>query len=78
VALLKPTPLPLSEQRVQALQAEINAFIDARADALKAESPGVPVGVLRNILTARASGCECRAYLAIRRQDGEEADRAKQ
>jgi hypothetical protein len=64
VALLNKA-LPLSEQRVQALQNEINAYIDQRAAALKAESPGVPVGVLRNILTSRSGGCECRAFLRL-------------
>jgi hypothetical protein len=76
--LSKPTPPPLSEQRVQALQDEINAFIDARADALKAEAPNVPTAVLRNIICSRSGGCACRTYLQIKRQDGEEAERAKQ
>jgi hypothetical protein len=29
------------------------------------ESPGVPLGVIRNLLTARAPACPCAQYLEI-------------
>jgi hypothetical protein len=67
----------LDEQKVKTLQGEINDFIDARAEDLRAVTPGVPVTVLRNILTNRSGGCECRAYLQIKQQDAEDAERAK-
>jgi hypothetical protein len=51
---------PLAE-RIAEFRAELDAFIDSRAEALKQESPGVPFRVLRNILTVRASGCQCQA-----------------
>jgi phage terminase large subunit len=37
----------------------IDAIIDARAEAVAKESPGVPLGVIRNLLTARAPACRC-------------------
>jgi phage terminase large subunit len=43
----------------------IDAIIDARAEAVAKESPGVPLGVIRNLLTARAPACPCAQYLEI-------------
>lgn len=78
MAILNRTPPPLDENKVQALQAEINAFIDARAAEMKKTCEGVPVQVLRNILTNRSGGCECRAYQQIKQQDAERLERSKQ
>jgi len=72
VSLLKskPTPTPLNEARVQALQQEINDFITAKARDIKEGRNGetacteVPIQVLENILRGRIE-CECRAYLHI-------------
>jgi hypothetical protein len=50
-------------ERIREVRAEANAFIDARAAELAKQSPGVPLGVLRNLITGRATGCECRQYL---------------
>jgi hypothetical protein len=50
-------------ERIREIRAEANAFIDARATELAKSSPGVPLGVLRNLITSRAGGCECRQYL---------------
>ena len=47
------------------LGAEIDAIIDARAEAVARECPGVPSGVIRNLLTARAPACPCSQYLEI-------------
>jgi hypothetical protein len=71
MSLLKksPTPPPLDAARIQQLRAEADAFIDAKAEELKAESPGVPIGVLRNILTNRAFGCQCQAVLNLLEQE---------
>jgi hypothetical protein len=62
----------LDEALVLAHQERVNAFIDERVSELKESCPGVPAGVLRNILTARAGGCECRAYLQIVARDAKE------
>ena len=56
--------LPL-EQRIKQIRADIHAIIDARAEAVARESPGVPLGVIRNLLTARAPACPCAQYLEI-------------
>jgi hypothetical protein len=46
-------------ERIVALRAEAEAFLDAKAAQLAEESPGVPVGVLRNLIAAHAPGCSC-------------------
>jgi hypothetical protein len=56
--------LPL-EGRIKQLRAEIDAIIDAKAEAVARQSPGVPLGVIRNLLTARAGACPCAQYLEI-------------
>jgi hypothetical protein len=56
--------LPL-EQRIKQIRADIDAVIDAKAEAVAKESPGVPLGVIRNLLTARAPACPCAQYLEI-------------
>lgn len=53
------------ESRILALRAEIEAVIDAKAKAVASESPGVPIGVIRNLITARAPSCACAQYLEI-------------
>jgi hypothetical protein len=71
---MAPKPQPLSEQ-ITTLRAEIDAFIDERAATIKETCEGVPEVVIRQLLTARAEGCQCRAYLQIKKQDDEEAAR---
>lgn len=56
--------LPL-EDRIKQIRADIDAIVDARAAAVAKDSPGVPLGVIRNLLTARAPACPCAQYLAI-------------
>jgi hypothetical protein len=53
------------EDRIRQLRVDIEAIIDARAEAVAKESPGVPVSVIRNLLTARAPACPCAQYLGI-------------
>jgi hypothetical protein len=65
---MKPTRLPPLEERIGQIRAEIEALIDARARAVAEESPGVPVGVVRNLLTARAPACPCAQYLELNQQ----------
>lgn len=50
--------------KITKLRAEAEAFIDERANLLKLDAPGVPIGVLRNLLTNREPGCICKAALA--------------
>ncbi len=61
------TRSPMLEDRIQRIRAEINAIIDAKAEAVASESPGVPLKVIRNLLTARAPACPCAQYLEINR-----------
>jgi hypothetical protein len=56
---------PTLEDRIQRIRDEINAIIDTRAEAVARESPGVPLGVIRNLLTARAPACPCAQYLEL-------------
>jgi hypothetical protein len=58
------------EDRINALRAEVDTFIDRRTAQMKEQCPGVPDGVLRNLLVARAPGCQCAAYLRILEGDG--------
>jgi hypothetical protein len=61
----KPTTeLPL-ERRIKQIRADIDAIIEARAEAVAKENPGVPSGVIRNLLTGRAPACPCAQYLEI-------------
>lgn len=62
---MKPAPMPQLEERIRQLRTEINAFIDARAETVTQQNPGVPLGVIRNLLTARAAGCPCAQYLEM-------------
>jgi len=59
---------PLDE-RITALRAEIDKFIDAMvAEDVKA-CPGVPAGVLRNLITV--GRCQCATYLDLKAKDDE-------
>jgi hypothetical protein len=62
---MKPQRLSTLEERIVELRAEIEAIIDARAAAVARDSPGVPVGVVRNLLTARAPACPCSQFLEL-------------
>jgi hypothetical protein len=53
------------EKRIEELRSEIDAIIDGRVHELAGESPGVPAGVIRNLLTARAPSCRCAQYLEL-------------
>ena len=62
---MKTTCTPTLEERIKQVRADIEAMIDARVDAVTKESPGVPSGVIRNLLTARAPACPCAQYLEL-------------
>ncbi len=63
------TRTPPLEERIKRIRADIEAIVDARAEAVAKENPGVPVGVIRNLLTARAPACPCAQYLEIAAAD---------
>jgi hypothetical protein len=54
--------------RIAAIRAEADAFLDAKAEELKSQTPGVPLQVLRNIITNRSFGCQCQAILNLEKQ----------
>lgn len=62
-----PRP-PSLDDRIREIRAEIEAIIDTRVEAVAKESPGVPQGVIRNLLTARAPACPCAQYLELDRE----------
>jgi hypothetical protein len=62
---MKTARIPTLEERIRLIRADIEAMIDARVDAVAKESPGVPPGVIRNLLTARAPACPCAQYLEL-------------
>jgi hypothetical protein len=53
------------ERRIKKIRADIDSLIDARVRLVARESPGVPPGVIRNMLVARAPACPCAQYLAL-------------
>lgn len=59
---------PSLEDRIREIRANIEAIIDTRVEAVAKESPGVPQGVIRNLLTARAPACSCAQYLELNRE----------
>ena len=63
---MRTPPVPPLEERIKQIRAEIEAVIDARVNVVAQESPGVPPGVIRNLLTARAPACPCTQYLELR------------
>jgi hypothetical protein len=67
---MKTTRADNLEERIEAIRAEVNAIIEARAEAVAKENPGVPAGVIRNLLTARAPACLCAQYIELKRVDG--------
>ena len=65
---MKATQATSLEERVKAVRDEISAIIEARAQAVARQNPGVPAGVVRNLLTARAPNCPCAQYLELKRE----------
>jgi hypothetical protein len=58
-----PTKPPPLKDRIAEIRAEIDAFIDAKAEEIKEGCAGVPLACIRRDLTARAGDCQCRQYL---------------
>lgn len=66
----KTSPL---DERIQSIRDEIDAIIDARAEAVYKDCSGVPLVVIRRTITARYGNCQCWQYLGIKKQDDEAA-----
>lgn len=56
---------PPLDERIRQIRTEIDSIIEARAEAVARQSPGVPVAVIRNLLTAHAPTCRCAQYLEL-------------
>ena len=54
------TSLP---ERIRALRAEADDFLDQKAKHLAESTPSVPLHVLRNLIQSRTYGCQCQAVL---------------
>lgn len=66
---MKATRVRSLEERINAIRGEVDAIIEDRAEAVARDTPGVPVGVIRNLLTARAPACPCGQYLELNRKE---------
>jgi len=56
---------PSLSERIRTLRELADAFLDEKASELSLTTPGVPLQVLRNLLTNRAYGCQCLAVLKV-------------
>jgi len=56
---------PTLEDRIEQIRAEIERVVQDRVEIVAKESPGVPKGVIRNLLIARAPSCACEQYLML-------------
>ncbi|MBV9064272.1 MAG: hypothetical protein JO004_00700 [Methylobacteriaceae bacterium] len=65
---MKAMRAPNLEDRIRAIRSEINSIIDQRVATVAKDSPGVPTGVIRNLLTAKAPACPCAQYLELHRE----------
>jgi hypothetical protein len=59
------TAAPTLEDRIKRIRTEVDVIIDAKVAAVANENPGVPSGVIRNLLIARAPTCACAQYLEL-------------
>jgi len=62
------------EERIEELRAEIDGIIDERVAKIASQSPGVPPGVIRNLLTARAPICRCAQYIELCGSEAKNSD----
>ena len=62
------------EERIEDLRTEIDGIIDERVARIASESPGVPAGVIRNLLTARAPSCRCAQYIELCKGEANKSD----
>jgi hypothetical protein len=69
---MKTPRAPTLEDRIRQIRAEVDTIIETRVAAVAEQSPGVPPGVIRNLITARAPACPCAQYLALKREEAGE------
>lgn len=62
---MKPANAETLERKIRQIRADISALIDTRARTVARDSPGVPLGVIRNMLVARSPTCPCAQYLEL-------------
>src|SRR5262249_52770981 len=65
---MKARSVQTVDERNTDIREEIAKIIDGQAEAVARDNPGVPAGVVRNLLTARAPACPCAQYLELRRE----------
>jgi hypothetical protein len=65
---MKATRAPTLEERIRSIRADIETIISERVEQVTKDSPGVPAGVVRQLLTARAPACPCAQYLELDRK----------
>lgn len=68
---MKTLRIPTLEDRIRQIRAEVESVIEARVAAVAKQSPGVPAGVIRNLIIARAPTCTCTQYLALKREEAQ-------
>jgi hypothetical protein len=66
---MKAARTTMLEDRIREIRADIETIVEARVEAVAKESPGVPAGVIRNLLTARAPACPCAQYLELNKKE---------
>ena len=66
---MKPQRTPTLEDRIKDIREEVDAIIASRVEAIAKQSPGVPAGVIRNLVIARAPGCPCAQYIELCRTE---------
>jgi len=69
---MKMQPTPTLEDRIRKVREEVEIIIERRVAAVAEQSPGVPAGVIRNLITARAPACACAQYLALKQEEAGE------
>jgi hypothetical protein len=74
MAISRTPPL---EDRIKSIRTEIDAIIDVMAEAESKRCPGIPVPVLRNLITGRAGACQCQQHLSIEREEAAGATKGK-
>jgi hypothetical protein len=55
-------------ERIESIRADIDELIDERVEIERQNCPGVPAGVLRNLIT-RHSGCQCEVWLQLEKAE---------
>ena len=68
MAILSKTPEKPLVDRITEIREEADKLIDAEAAKVKEQNPGLPIAVIRNLLTNRSGNCQCAAVRRISEQ----------